>query len=91
MTEPAPDDGIDHGASYRSYQQCRRHYGRACRPCRAACAAYQRDYRKRRPDVDCVHAHQQKVRDRALRELARRHPTELADLIAELHRLHPTG
>lgn len=54
-----------------------------CAACRRAAADYQREWRKRSPKRAAQVA-RQKVKDRALRILGQRHPTELRTIIAEI-------
>lgn len=57
-----------------------------CGDCRAERAAYAKSYRDRHPEQFRRNLAADACRDRALRRLAKRHPAELRELIAEERR-----
>lgn len=78
-----PPDDPRHG-TYAGAQLHRKCGERPCFPCMLAARDYMREYRKRRgPALDNWWV---ETRDRALQELARRHPAELRRLIEDQRR-----
>lgn len=76
--------GIEHGSDYAAYQQCKRKSpGGACPPCKAAHAAYKRQWRADRPLAAAVEYRLTRAQGRALWRLARMHPVMFRALVDE--------
>lgn len=68
----------------KGYDRHRRHGEEPCTDCRAANAAYMKDYRSISPAATKAVAGRQKRRDKALRILGGRYPDELDEIVADL-------
>lgn len=69
--------------TYAGYQAHGRRGEYACEPCKKALAEYTAKWRKANPEAARRGQSRQYARERALRELARRHPDELAELLRD--------
>lgn len=77
-------DHIQHG-TYKGYQQCRkRAFWGACPECKEALRLYMREWRKKSPEKNKALVEDQYLRDKALRILAKKHSSELKNILAEL-------
>jgi hypothetical protein len=76
-------DGINHGTSYAEAQQCYRRNKKACPPCRAVLAAYQREHRRNDRTAYARELKANAARTRALWRLAQMHPGLFRALVAE--------
>lgn len=72
----------EHG-TYAAYIAHTASGSRPCAECRRAASDYQREWRQKSSKYAAQVA-RQKVKDRALRILGQRHPTELRTIIAEI-------